>query len=134
MFSMMVFVLLSALSFVSCSDDEDDDPIVTPPAVEIVDPATKIAGTYSGQLKYGDEVWEDVYIVEVEKKTAHSVTLKADFFSDGKANFSIKESGSQYVLENSTMPGISILASGKSLSINYMANAGVMLTYVGHKD
>ncbi len=122
----MVVMLLSAMSFVSCgSDDPEDEPVV--------DYASKVAGKYSGQLKYGDEIVEDVYVVSIEKLTSNTVSMEANFL-DEKINFSIEKSGSQYLLKNSNHVSITSVVSGKSLTINYLTVGGYMFTYIGVKD
>ena len=64
--SMLMIVLISSLSFVSCGDDDDETS---------GDFSASIAGVYTGKLKVGTNVTADAYVVTVTKVTSTQITV-----------------------------------------------------------
>ena len=64
--SMLMIVLISSLSFVSCGDDDDETS---------GDFSASIAGVYTGKLKVGTNVTADAYVVTVTKVSSSVVKI-----------------------------------------------------------
>lgn len=64
--SMLMIVLISSLSFVSCGDDDDETS---------GDFSASIAGVYTGKLKVGTNVTADAYVVTVTKVSSSVVKV-----------------------------------------------------------
>ena len=64
--SMLMIVLISSLSFVSCGDDDDETS---------GDFSASIAGVYTGKLKVGTNVTADAYVVTVTKVSSTQITV-----------------------------------------------------------
>ncbi len=121
------FVILFAVAFTSCKDDE-------PAPVEL---SEAVSGTYVGKLKSGDYSINDAYVVTITKLTSTAVTLKADFLDDDDDNegvFNVEQSGSQYILSNSSSySSMSVFVAGNTLTVSFANYAGGMTTFVGNK-
>lgn len=133
LFVLMCVVLLTAVPFSSCSDNDGEEEVIG------VTPADLISGVYSGRRMVGTTVVSDAYIVEIKKITGTTVSLKADFYvsdtnPEGIMNFNVTKQGEQYVLENATESMINIIISGNSISITYLTNGDYMMSYYGTKD
>ena len=107
---MLMIVLISSLSFVSCGDDDDETS---------GDFSASIAGVYTGKLKVGTNVTADAYVVTVTKVSSSVVKVTADFYTDNGS-----ESSS----------GINITVTGKAMTISFLNNAGSMTTFTGTRD
>ena len=105
--SMLMIVLISSLSFVSCGDDDDETS---------GDFSASIAGVYTGKLKVGTNV-------------------TADFYTDnGSENYNVTKEGNQYILSSESSSGINITVTGKAMTISFLNNAGSMTTFTGTRD
>ena len=114
---MLMIVLISSLSFVSCGDDDDETS---------GDFSASIAGVYTGKLKVGTNVTADAYVVTV---------TKADFYTDnGSENYNVTKEGNQYILSSESSSGINITVTGKAMTISFLNNAGSMTTFTGTRD
>ena len=114
--SMLMIVLISSLSFVSCGDDDDETS---------GDFSASIAGVYTGKLKVGTNVTADAYVVKVT----------ADFYTDnGSENYNVTKEGNQYILSSESSSGINITVTGKAMTISFLNNAGSMTTFTGTRD
>ena len=103
--SMLMIVLISSLSFVSCGDDDDETS---------GDFSASIAGVYTGKLKVGTNVTADAYVVTVTKVSSSVVKVTADFYTDnGSENYNV---------------------TGKAMTISFLNNAGSMTTFTGTRD
>ena len=119
--SMLMIVLISSLSFVSCGDDDDE--------------TSSIAGVYTGKLKVGTNVTADAYVVTVTKVSSSVVKVTADFYTDnGSENYNVTKEGNQYILSSESSSGINITVTGKAMTISFLNNAGSMTTFTGTRD
>ena len=122
-----MLVMLFAVPFVSCSDDDDDAD---------VDLADIVAGTYVGTLQniYSTN---DAYVVTITRVSATAVTIEAAFLTDsdgGVAVFNVSQYGTQYILTNSYYDTrISVIIVGSTLNISFSNQAGSMTTFIGSK-
>jgi len=120
--SMLMIVLISSLSFVSCGDDDDETS---------GDFSASIAGVYTGKLKVGTNVTADAYVVTV----TNVVKVTADFYTDnGSENYNVTKEGNQYILSSESSSGINITVTGKAMTISFLNNAGSMTTFTGTRD
>ena len=117
--SMLMIVLISSLSFVSCGDDDDETS---------GDFSASIAGVYTGKLKVGTNVTADAYVVTVTKVSSSVVKVTADFYTDNGSE------GNQYILSSESSSGINITVTGKAMTISFLNNAGSMTTFTGTRD
>ena len=121
--SMLMIVLISSLSFVSCGDDDDETS---------GDFSASIAGVYTGKLKVGTA---DAYVVTVTKVSSSVVKVTADFYTDnGSENYNVTKEGNQYILSSESSSGINITVTGKAMTISFLNNAGSMTTFTGTRD
>ena len=119
--SMLMIVLITSLSFVSCGDDDDF--------------SASIAGVYTGKLKVGTNVTADAYVVTVTKVSSSVVKVTADFYTDnGSENYNVTKEGNQYILSSESSSGINITVTGKAMTISFLNNAGSMTTFTGTRD
>ena len=119
---MLMIVLISSLSFVSCGDDDDETS---------GDFSASIAGVYTGKLKVGTNVTADAYVVTV----TNVVKVTADFYTDnGSENYNVTKEGNQYILSSESSSGINITVTGKAMTISFLNNAGSMTTFTGTRD
>ena len=108
--SMLMIVLISSLSFVSCGDDDDETS---------GDFSASIAGVYTGKPKVSSSV----------------VKVTADFYTDnGSENYNVTKEGNQYILSSESSSGINITVTGKAMTISFLNNAGSMTTFTGTRD
>ena len=115
--SMLMIVLISSLSFVSCGDDDDETS---------GDFSASIAGVYTGKLKVG---------TNVTKVSSSVVKVTADFYTDnGSENYNVTKEGNQYILSSESSSGINITVTGKAMTISFLNNAGSMTTFTGTRD
>ena len=120
---MLMIVLISSLSFVSCGDDDDETS------------GASIAGVYTGKLKVGTNVTADAYVVTVTKVSSSVVKVTADFYTDnGSENYNVTKEGNQYILSSESSSGINITVTGKAMTISFLNNAGSMTTFTGTRD
>lgn len=123
--SMLMIVLISSLSFVSCGDDDETSG----------DFSASIAGVYTGKLKVGTNVTADAYVVTVTKVSSSVVKVTADFYTDnGSENYNVTKEGNQYILSSESSSGINITITGKAMTISFLNNAGSMTTFTGTRD
>mgnify|MGYP003368691803 CR=1 FL=1 len=115
--SMLMIVLISSLSFVSCGDDDDETS---------GDFSASIAGVYTGKLKVGTNVTADAYVVTVTKVSSSVVKVTADFYTDNGSE--------NYILSSESSSGINITVTGKAMTISFLNNAGSMATFAGTRD
>jgi uncharacterized lipoprotein YehR (DUF1307 family) len=119
--SMLMIVLISSLSFVSCGDDDDETS---------GDFSASIAGVYTGT-----NVTADAYVVTVTKVSSSVVKVTADFYTDnGSENYNVTKEGNQYILSSESSSGINITVTGKAMTISFLNNAGSMTTFTGTRD
>lgn len=123
--SMLMIVLISSLSFVSCGDDDDETS---------GDFSASIAGVYTGKLKVGTNVTADAYVVTVTKISSSVVKVTADFYTNGSKNYNVTKEGNQYILSSESSSGINITVTGKAMTISFLNNAGSMTTFTGTRD
>lgn len=124
--SMLMIVLISSLSFVSCGDDDDETS---------GDFSASIAGVYTGKLKVGTNVTADAYVVTVTKVSSSVVKVTADFYThNGSENYNVTKEGNQYILSSESSSGINITVTGKAMTISFLNNAGSMTTFTGTRD
>ena len=120
-----MFILLLAVSVSSCKDDDEDE--VT---VELAD---AVSGIYVGKLQSGSVTIDDAYKVVISRVSSTAVQLDANFFNES-AIFNVEQSGSQYILRNtSSYEYVSIFVAGNTLNVSFSNGAGTMTTFVGNK-
>ncbi len=115
--------LILALGFVACQKGDTNDG----------DLAGKVSGTYTGKLKYGTEVVEDAYVVNISKVSSSVVSVSADFLN-GSAKFNVEKSSNGFNLISETIYNINISIYEKTVTINYKTEGGYMLTFQGTRD
>jgi len=120
----LLVMLVMSIASIGCSSDDNDDPVL--------DSGTMVSGTYTGQLKYGDEVVSDAYVVTIARISSSVASVNAKFFSEA-VNFNVALSNGQYVLTNSNYPNISIHVSGNTLILSYLTTSNYMFGFTGIK-
>ena len=102
--SMLMIVLISSLSFVSCGDDDETSG----------DFSASIAGVYTGKLKVGTNVTADAYVVTVTKVSSSVVKVTADFYTDnGSENYNVNKEGNQYIISSESFEAIKRISKPK---------------------
>lgn len=120
----LVFAVISCVSFVSCSDDDDNLN---------QDMASQVAGVYTGKLTINDEVIEDAYVVTVTRINSSVVSVSAKFLNESE-NYNIVYENGQYKFKSATINNINIVVTGKNINVSYLTNGGWMANFFGTRD
>lgn len=121
----LAFAVISCVSFVSCSDDDDDNLNQ--------DMASQVAGVYTGKLTINDEVIEDAYVVTVTRINSSVVSVSAKFLNEPE-NYNIVYENGQYKFKSATINNINIVVTGKNINVSYLTNGGWMANFFGTRD
>ncbi|MBR2006808.1 MAG: type IV secretion protein Rhs [Alistipes sp.] len=121
----LAFAVISCVSFVSCSDDDDDNLNQ--------DMASQVAGVYTGKLTVNDEVIEDAYVVTVTRISSSVVSVSAKFLNESE-NYNIVYENGQYKFKSATINNINIVVTGKNINVSYLTNGGWMANFFGTRD
>lgn len=121
----LAFAVISCVSFVSCSDDDDDNLNQ--------DMASQVAGVYTGKLTINDEVIEDAYVVTVTRINSSVVSVSAKFLNESE-NYNIVYENGQYKFKSATINNINIVVTGKNINVSYLTNGGWMANFFGTRD
>lgn len=119
----MFVVLLTSVSFASCSDDDDEGDL-----------ADIVAGTYAGKLESGGNSVDDAYLVTLTRVTSTVVKVSAGFFDEEPA-FNVENTGGQYKLVNtSNYSNVTMyVTSNGVLNISFVNGNRTMTVYSGTK-
>lgn len=120
----LAFAVISCVSFVSCSDDDDNLN---------QDMASQVAGVYTGKLTINDEVIEDAYVVTVTRINSTVVSVSAKFLNESE-NYNIVYENGQYKFKSATINNINIVVTGKNINVSYLTNGGWMANFFGTRD
>ena len=125
--SMVLVLIVTSIAFTSCSNDDNDEP-------SSADYASEVSGVYSGQLSTNGYILEDAYLVYINKITSSTVQLTADFLNDPYINCNVTYANGQYQLTNASVSNMSIIVTGRNLTINFLNDAGSITTFNGTRD
>ncbi|MCM1521871.1 MAG: type IV secretion protein Rhs [Muribaculaceae bacterium] len=123
---LVLITLTLSVSMTACGGDDDDD--------EPANLSSRITGTYVGELTSGGYVIDDTYTVYVGSVSNTVVSVTAKLFTNGSANFNVEKSGNAYVLKSVNQSNMNITIQGRSMTINFLNNAGTMTTFIGTRD
>lgn len=121
----LAFAVISCVSFVSCSDDDDDNLNQ--------DMASQVAGVYTGQLTVNEEVIADAYVVTVTRISSSVVSVSAKFLDEDE-NYNIVYENGQYKFKSATINNINIVVTGKNINVSYLTLGGWMANFFGTRD
>lgn len=124
-FSMLLMMLAMNVCMLSCSDDDD-------PTAE--DYGTQVSGVYTGQLSVNNTVIEDAYVVRVSRISSTVVQVSADFYTDGPENYNISYENGQFLFTSASSHNITIVVTGRVMTISFLNGNGTMTTFNGSKD
>ena len=121
----LAFAVISCVSFVSCSKDDDDNLNQ--------DMASQVAGVYTGKLTVNEEVIADAYVVTVTRISSSVVSVSAKFLNESE-NYNIVYENGQYKFKSETINNINIVVTGKNINVSYLTNGGWMANFFGTRD
>lgn len=125
-YSYLLLMLIASINLVGCSSDDETE--------EVADYASQVAGVYTGKLMLDNYVIEDAYVVNVTRVSSTVVTVRAEFYEKGSANYNVELFNGQFLFRSESSSGITISVTGKNMTINFLNDAGTMTTFTGKRD